>query len=74
MGVFDMVVIVTFIGCATGVLAIYFKTKSDAARRMPNLDIDKVLDRLDDIEERMRVVEKIITDDRSQLSQRIDEL
>ncbi|MCB1691484.1 MAG: hypothetical protein KDI19_01900 [Pseudomonadales bacterium] len=72
MGVFEMVVIVTLIGCGTGVISEYLKTKRKTAAG--NEELDDALDRIDDLEERVRVLERVVTDHRYDLAQEIDNL
>lgn len=72
MNVFEMVVIVVVVGCLTGVISDYFKTKRRTSAG--NEDLDDALDRIDDLEERVRVLEKVVTDDKYDLSRQIDQL
>ncbi len=67
-----MVVIVVFIGCATGVVSEWLKTKRKTAGNDGALD--DAHDRIDELEERIRVLEKVVTDERYDLSRQIDSL
>jgi hypothetical protein len=73
MGVFEMVVVVTFIGCLTGVITTAINRKSS-----PNVDalgeIEEQDERLEGLEERVRVLEALITDASYDLKKQIDEL
>lgn len=72
MDVFTMVVIVVIVGCATGVISDYLKNKSKFG---PGEDaLDDAMDRIDELEERIRVLEKVVTDDRYELNRQIDAL
>lgn len=74
MGVFEMVVLVTTIGCATGVATEYLKTQRKRADATNQDDLEDALDRIDEMEERIRVLERVVTDDKYSLSQQIDNL
>ncbi len=50
----------------------YFKTRRQTTAG--NEDLDDALDRIDDLEERIRVLEKVVTDDKYDLSRQIDSL
>ena len=70
MDVFTMVVIVVFIGCATGVATEYFKSQKKAAGKAdPTLLRD-----VDDLRRRVEVLEEIITDDKYDLAKEINRL
>lgn len=72
MSVLEMVVIVTAIGCGTGAAIEYFKTKQ---KEGPGSDeLDDALDRIDELEERIRVLERVVTDDKYDLGRQIDQL
>ena len=73
MDVFTMVVIIVAIGCATGVITSYFETKKKQAKHTPRPD-DGLLDELDELRNRIEVLEKIVTDQRFQLSRELDDL
>ena len=73
MNVIEMVVIIVVIGCATGVITEYFKTKRKTGS-MINDDLDDALDKIDDLEERVRVLEKVVTDDRYDLKRKFEDL
>ncbi len=74
MGVFDMVVVIVVIGCITGVISDYLKTRRTEAHNRNDDDLDEILERLEHLDERMRVVETIVTDSRTNLSKEIDSL
>lgn len=75
MNVFEMVVIIVVIGCGTGVLTEYFKTKrKTAGSSVINDDLDDALDKIENLEERVRILEKVVTDDRYDLGREIDSL
>ena len=70
-----MVVIVVFIGCATGVITAYFKSKEGVRGDL----IDRV-ERLEEshdnssLEARVRALEAIVTDSKSNLKREINDL
>lgn len=75
MGVFTMVVIVVAIGCGSGVIHDYLKTRRLEAESKGRGGADEAEFRA--LEERIRVLEKIVTDDRYDLRRelnRLDEL
>ena len=71
MDVFTFVIIVVLIGCGTGVLSEYFKTK----RKSQELNGDEgVLEELDSLRHRVEVLEAIVTDEKYHLQKEIDQL
>ena len=72
MGVFDMVALIVVVGCITSVITEYLKTKRKGG--FNNVDMEDTLDRVDDLEERVRVLEKVVTDERYDLGREIDKL
>jgi hypothetical protein len=73
MAVLEMVVIVTAIGCGAGVAIEYFKTKQKNSAASGD-ELDDALDRIDELEERIRVLERVVTDDKYDLGRQIDQL
>lgn len=71
MGVFEMVVWIVVVGCLTGVMTEYLKTKRATGS---NEDLDDALDRIDELEERVRVLERVVTDEKYDLGRKIDSL
>ena len=70
MDVFTMVVIIVFIGCATGVATDYFKSRAKMAGKA-----DPALQKeVEDLRKRVQVLEQIITDDKYDLAKEIDRL
>tara|TARA_E500000331_G_C17229917_1_gene702153 strand:- start:1389 stop:1628 length:240 start_codon:yes stop_codon:yes gene_type:complete len=74
LGVFEMVVLVTLIGCATGVISDYFATQRKTAKAMKPEELDDALNRIEELEDRIKVLEKIVTDERHTLAREIDGL
>jgi hypothetical protein len=73
MNVFDMVVVIVIIGCATGVINNVIKHKN--SRRTD--DLDELLDRIEDLdrlEERVAVLEAVVTDQDYHLKKQFDDL
>jgi len=72
MSVFEMVVLIVLIGCATGIV------KTVIARRDVSDEDGRTLreqdDRIADLEERVRVLEAVVTDSKYQLQREIDKL
>ena len=73
MDVFTMVVVIVIVGCVTGVASDYLKNKAKYGSNSDG-DVDDALDRIEDLEERIRVLEKVVTDDRYELNRQIDSL
>ncbi|MDA0791773.1 MAG: hypothetical protein O2780_20235 [Proteobacteria bacterium] len=74
MGVFDMVVIIVIVGCLTPMALVHLRTRQIEAQKMASGGMDETRERLEELEERMRVVESIVTDSRTNLSKEIDSL
>ena len=73
MGVFEMVVLIVVVGCVTGVLNNFIKTRKDRGSE----DLDDVfsrLEQLDDIENRVRVLEAVVTDENYDLKRKFRDL
>ena len=69
MGVFDMVVVIVVVGCVTGMVSSYFKSKRDSGT-----STDDTQNQIDELEQRIEVLERVITSDRSELRREIDGL
>ena len=65
------VVCIVAIGCATAVLTEYFKSKAKREKQSVGAD---TMAQIDALEERIRVLERIVTQKRFDLRQEIDEL
>ena len=73
MNAFEMVIVIVFVGCLTGVINNYMKHKNTGSSE----DMDDILDRLDgvdELEERVRVLEKVITDQNYELKKQFQDL
>ena len=73
MGVFEMVVAVVAIGCVSGVLGNYFKSKRLAGTD-ELIEIEDRLAQLDEMEERIRVLEAVVTEENYQLKKQFEHL
>lgn len=71
MDVFTFVIIVVIIGCGTGVLTEYFKTKREATEYEGD---GEVFDELESLRTRVEVLEAIVTDEKYNLKKEIDRL
>jgi 16S rRNA A1518/A1519 N6-dimethyltransferase RsmA/KsgA/DIM1 with predicted DNA glycosylase/AP lyase activity len=72
MDVFTFVIIIVVIGCGTGVITEYLKTKRKTAEAG---DADEsVYEELDRLRERIEVLEKIVTDEKYHLQRELDAL
>ena len=66
-----MVVLIVAIACAAGAADSYFKAQR---QRNEVADRDAIEDELDELRERIEVLEKIVTDDRARLEREIEQL
>lgn len=66
------VIIIVAIGCATAVVTEYLKTRrhSDSS----SADVDRTLRQIEALEERVRVLERIVTEKNFDLKKEIDSL
>jgi hypothetical protein len=65
---------VVFIACVTGVVMHYISEKNKAAENVDKSLAEDVLAQLDAIEERVRVLERIITENKFDLKREIERL
>ncbi len=68
LGVFEMVVLVTLIGCATGVISKYLATERKTTRSMKSEEFDDALDRIEKLKDRIQVLENVVTDEHRKLA------
>lgn len=66
------VVCIVLIGCATAVVLNYLETRKGNEKR--DAGIDETLAQIDALEERVRVLERIVTENRIDLKREIDRL
>jgi len=71
MDVFTMVVIIVAISCGAGAYNNYLKTRKQEAKSAPTED---VMAELDDLRQRVEVLEKIVTDEKYQLHRELNNL
>lgn len=72
MGITEMVVVIVIASCLAGVANRYLKTKhAQSVQYSPD---EETSDRLSELENRIQVLEKIITDNKYNLEQEIDQL
>lgn len=71
MDVFTFVIIVVIIGCGTGVLTEYFKTKREAGEVTGD---EELFEELESLRARVEVLEAIVTDEKYNLKKEIDHL
>ena len=72
MGAFEMVVVIVIVSCIAGVANRYLKMKH--AQTQQYEPDEETNDRLSELENRIQVLEKIITDNKYNLEQEIDQL
>ena len=65
-------VCIVAIGCAAGVVSEYLKMRS--RKEEGNADIDETLAHMEELEERVRVLERIVTEKKFDLGKEIDKL
>ena len=66
------VVCIVLIGCATAVILNYLETRKGNEKR--DASIDETLAQMDALEERVRVLERIVTENKIDLRREIDRL
>ena len=71
MHVFEMVAIIATVSVIAGVANSYIKAKAQVANQPES---NQNNERLDELEERIQVLERVITDDRKHLKSEIDGL
>ncbi|MFT5208653.1 MAG: hypothetical protein ACI9CE_000367 [Flavobacterium sp.] len=71
MHVFEMVAIIVTVSVIAGVANSYIKAKAALANQPENQQNNE---RLNELEERIQVLERVITDDRTHLKNEIDSL
>lgn len=81
MGVFEMVVIIVAIGCLTGVATSYFEAKAKAGSKAAPGELEALkaqakqsAHEMEKLKDRVRVLEKLVTDDDQRLAREIDKL
>jgi hypothetical protein len=72
MGITEMVVVIVIVSCLAGVANRYLKNKH--AQTVQYSPDEETSDRLSELENRIQVLEKIITDNKYNLEQEIDQL
>ena len=72
MNTMAFVVMIVLIGCTTGVIMEYLKTQQK--KKETDLDHDDTVAQLDALEERIRVLERIVTEKKFDLRKEIDDL
>jgi hypothetical protein len=65
---------IVLIACVTGVVMHYISEKNKSADREDGPGVEDMLGQLEAIEERVRVLERIITENRFDLKREIDRL
>ena len=70
------IVFVVLIACVTGVMCHYISENAKSKRKAgaTTADLDETLAQLDAIEERVRVLERIVTENKFDLKQEIERL
>ena len=74
MEVFEMVVAIVALGLAAGLLEKYLKYRSKNQGALSDSRLDEILGQLDNMEQRMRVVEEIVSSNSFGLRQELNEL
>lgn len=73
MNVFEMIILIVLIGTSARIITEIVRHKGNASSASQD-NLDDALDRIDDLEERVRVLERVVTDDRYELNRQIDDL
>lgn len=81
MGVFEMVAIIVVVGCLTGVATSYFDSKAKAGSRVAPGELEALkaqaqqsAHEMEKLKDRVRVLEKLVTDEDHRLAKEIDKL
>ncbi len=74
MEVFEMVVAIVALGLAAGLLEKYLKYRSKNQGTLSDGKLEEVLRQLENMEQRMRVVEEIVSSNSYELRQELSEL
>ncbi|HKI74843.1 MAG TPA: hypothetical protein VJ998_09375 [Pseudomonadales bacterium] len=74
MNVFEMVVIIVIVSVVAGTIRSYFRSRHRMVSQGGHESLDEALDKIDDLEERVRVLERVVTDDKYDLKRQIDDL
>ena len=72
MNTYVFILMVVAIGCATGIITEYLRTKRH--REEKDGDVSETIAQLDALEERIRVLERIVTESKYDLKKEIDRL
>jgi hypothetical protein len=71
MDVFTFVIIIVIVGCGTGVLTEYFKTKRESVEFAGD---EELFTELESLRARVEVLEAIVTDEKYHLKKEFDQL
>lgn len=71
---FEMVVWIVGIACTCGVIDTFIKSRRRSDDAELSIELESRLEELDELEERVRVLERVITDDRQSLAEEIRRL
>lgn len=74
MNPFEMVVIIVIVAIGGGIIREHLRAKRLAGGSAHRDTLDDALDRIEDLEERVRVLERVVTDDGYDLKRQIDDL
>ncbi|HEX2138753.1 MAG TPA: hypothetical protein VHG33_03465 [Woeseiaceae bacterium] len=74
MNVFSFVIaLVTVVLCAR-LIQVYIETRNNRSRAAEDMDVEQTVAKIEALEDRVRVLERIITENRFDLKQEIDGL
>lgn len=74
MNVFSFVIaLVTVVLCAR-LIQVYIETRNNRSRSAEDVDVEQTIAKIEALEERVRVLERIITEHRFDLEKQIDNL
>ena len=74
MDVFEMVVAIVALSCCAGVLNNWLKTRNKVDRKEFDRELDTRLGQLHKLEQRMQVLERIVTDRKYDLKKELHDL
>ena len=74
MNLWTFIVLTVAIGCGTGIVMEYLRTKRETAAKGSEAVAAETLAQLDALEKRIRVLERIVTENKFDLKREIDSL
>ena len=74
MGVFELVIVVVVIGAVCSTIQLTMKHRHESRQRLPDPQIDRLLDEMRRLKERLSVVERLAIERENSLDREIESL